>query len=324
MKHLGLHLVLLFGAFLGPVAAYGPRAAAEQMSYWYLYLLEGEYGRKSDTRTVAPLCAETMLGADGKDKACNLQQFLEYLWAPRMTEEKEEVNGQTVKKTVYTKGPKTKLLNQDGTPMSLEEAKKQRPYQAMKDVSKTAWQSAPLAKSYDLILQSVYTDGTDAERLVKGTGDDYWTARREVTRCLPEIAAHYPDIENPGKPYIRMQKYVAQCRAAIRSAFLVRLADFESYRIGNNLLQKMLQEKVGTKPNMVTRSVDSGVGFSFRTLDSDATVSANSAISGFAGELEETCAKYRTEDVNHWTAVQAAMGAITEGQCEVPTGIKLK
>lgn len=52
-------------------------------------------------------------------------------------------------------------------------------------------------------------------------------------------------------------------------------------------------------------------------LDSSATVSANSDISAFADGLKATCAEYRVADQDHRTALQAAIGTVEGGVCDV-------
>ncbi|KAJ5274038.1 hypothetical protein N7478_009163 [Penicillium angulare] len=322
MKFFTLHLVLLLGTFLGPVAAYDKRGTIENLD-----------GKTSDTRSVAPGCAAKMIGEDQKDGKCDLKQFLKYIWYPRIgagkfPKDPSDKNSEKVTKTVYGINGKD-ILDADGQPASLEVALSKR-----KDLDEFApsldklskqqinWENkGALIKLFGNLYKAGYTDGADSARLVRGA-TSYTEARSQVTKFLPHIASKYPMVEklsSKPKDYRNGAKLVEAAQNCVESAYKTRLWDYETFRIGQNGLKKRLDTKhPELNVQIKTKKINTGLGFpDFNALDADATLSANPDLT--KDQLVTACKEQRTRggtDKEHWTALQAAVGSVYNGQCE--------
>ncbi|KAL4996288.1 hypothetical protein BDV10DRAFT_187235 [Aspergillus recurvatus] len=326
MRNFTFCLFLLVGICFGPVAAFGPRAAAEEMSYWYMYVLEGEVG---STRTVAPGCAAWAAKDSGAglldpsdESRCSLKGFLKYIWAPKVGTDKK------TEKTIYLDSKNKQYKNADGSVMSLDDilANERPDYNVRKLKGNQAWRSVTLSKVYEMIYESKYVDGADPDRLLPGSGGDYWAARSRVTAALPAIEAQYPEDDSKPRAYQNMRTLIAQTKRASEAAYRVRLRDFEHYRIGQGLLQQKLHLRLGTDVDIVTRKVDTYIDSlgEFNALDAAATVTENTGIADFDTALTEVCEEYREADKNHWTALNSARQAVEAGHCKLPEGVTLK
>ncbi|KAJ5081192.1 hypothetical protein N7456_013430 [Penicillium angulare] len=335
MKFFTLHLVLLLGTFLGPVAAYDKRGTTENMSYYYMYLLESLDGKTSSDRIVAPGCAAAMLGEEHKDKECDLKQFLKYIWYPRIgtgqfPKDASDPSSEMVSKTVYGMGDKS-ILDANGQPASLEVALTWRD-KLDKDADQLDrfqkqqinWENkAALPKLYGTLYNAGYTDGADSKRLVRGA-TTFAEARTKVTQFLPNIAARYPMLEKKElsrkKPEYRLRaKMVEAAQNCVEAAYQVRLWDYESYRISQNgLKQRLDTAHPSLNSKIKTKKIDTMIitGKTFQALDADATLAANPDMT--SDELVTACVAQRTRggtDHGHWQALEAAEASVSVGQC---------
>ena len=131
-----------------------------------MYLLEGQMGYGADgksQRTVGPKCAEVMNPTT--KEACNLQKFLEYIWAPRVFEETKP-DGTT--RTIYKNAKGEEYKDAENKPLTLQQIKDtKRPQAGTMDLKAgTSWTGVKMQSAFDLIKTSVYVDGTDADRLL--------------------------------------------------------------------------------------------------------------------------------------------------------------
>lgn len=288
-----------------------------------MYLLEGQIGcgeENQPERTVAPKCAEVMNTVGGK--ACNLKQFLEYIWAPRVGEKKKD----GITRTVYTNAAGDEYKDAEGKPLTLQQIKdtKRPKTEARIDIKVgLSWNSVKMQPAFDVIKTSPYVDGTDAERLLPSVGDDYWKARSTITETLPGIEEKYPDKKDANTPYKNIRKYLSQAKAANEQAYLARLKDFEDHRIKSGWLENRIQTNLGTEVRLATKNIQSVAG-PITALDGPGTLTRNSGVEGLQEALTTACAQYREEDPNHWTALQSAIGAMEGAKCELPRGVQLK
>lgn len=253
------------------------------MSYWYIYLLEEETGTE---HTIAPGCAATAEG-----KSCTLTEFLRYIWAP--------APGQP-----------------DDTPRPGAEVEELK--------SNAAWQTVDLDKVFEIIKRSPYVDGTDPGRLINGE-TSYWDARRKATAPIAAIEAQYPPDqtkEDNDKQYKRIRNYISQAKKAANIAYMIRLWDFEIYRVKRG---KLSRNFLGGK-QIRTKNLLTGINNprSFPALDAEATLELHSDDPNFQTELINACQQYREADPDHYAALKAAQQALSNCHCETPPGDMLR
>lgn len=271
-------------------------------------------------RTVGPKCAEVMNPTT--KEACNLQKFLEYIWAPRVFEETKP-DGTT--RTIYKNAKGEEYRDAENKPLTLQQIKDtKRPQAGTMDLKAgTSWTGVKMQSAFDLIKTSVYVDGTDADRLLPSSGGDYWKARSTITETLPEYEAQYPPKEKADKNYLNVRKYISQFKAANEQAYLARLKDFEDHRIKSGWLKERIQKNLGIEVKVATKKIPSVAG-PITALDGPGTLAQNAGVSGFQDALTTACTQYREEDPNHWTALQSAVGAMEGAKCKLPPGVQLK
>ncbi|KAJ5926898.1 hypothetical protein N7516_008671 [Penicillium verrucosum] len=271
MKNFALQLFFLWGAVLGPVIAYGPRAVAEEMSYWYAYVLEGKALESSVgySPIVALGCADRQAGG----KRCSLKQFLDYIYAPQV-----DHNG----------NPKHAATPDGPNP---------NPQRTLNGKMPTC-------------PKSLLGSTMPAIEMALG---DFWSARRMVTRPIADLSALVDQFHDQ----TMVTKLLAKAREANKAAYMMRLMDYEKYRISKGSLASVLGEGKTVK----TKRLDTGIrGYTFDALDAQATLNANEGLT--QGELEEAAIKVRDlpSNRNHWVALKAGQVALASGHCEIPAG----
>lgn len=119
-----------------------------------------------------------------------------------------------------------------------------------------------------------------------------------------------------------MRQLIDKTIAANKAAYLLRLKDFEKYRIGKGYLLQRLQARLGAGVTIKTQKLSTTINSepAFNALDAEATRSANSGITGFDAAFVDVCQAYRADDLNHWTALQSAREALEAAHCKIPGG----
>lgn len=250
------------------------------MSYWYAYVLEGKALESSVgySPIVALGCADRQAGG----KRCSLKQFLDYIYAPQV-----DHNG----------NPKHAATPDGPNPNPPEDFE---------------WENADLSKIFARINNAGYRDGTRGYKLVRGV-TDFWSARRMVTRPIADLSALVDQFHDQ----TMVTKLLAKAREANKAAYMMRLMDYEKYRISKGSLASVLGEGKTVK----TKRLDTGIrGYTFDALDAQATLNANEGLT--QGELEEAAIKVRDlpSNRNHWVALKAGQVALVSGHCEIPAG----
>ncbi|KAJ5534169.1 hypothetical protein N7527_000423 [Penicillium freii] len=280
MKNFALQLFFLWGAVLGPVIAYGPRAVAEEMSYWYAYVLEGK--ALESGVGYSPIVALGCADREGGGHRCTLKQFLDYIYAPQV-----DHNG----------NPKHAPIPSGPDPTPPEDFR---------------WESADLSNIFARINSAGYRDGTRGYKLVRGV-TDFWSARRKVTQPIADLSALVDQFDDQAM----ITRLLTKAREANQIAYMMRLMDYEKYRISRGSLASVL----GEDKTIVTKRLDTGIrGYSFDALDAEATLNANEGLT--QGELEDAAIQVRDlpANRNHWVALKAGQVALTSGHCEIPAG----
>lgn len=258
------------------------------MSFWYVYLLEGAAGVE---RTVAPGCA-----AEYNVDECDLGNFLHYIWHAKANAPKD-------------------------TPW---------PDDSVRKLKNGKFETVDLNKVYDIIIQSQYVDGTDPQRLVGVS--DYWKARSIVTTPVPRIQEQYP--EDPVEPdrsdydstkafkeanaeYKRatqVRQLIAQAKKSSNMAYMLRVKDFEDYRIKKGLLK---HDYLGGK-DIAVKTLQTGINRlgGFNSLDVPATLALHSEDPDFEKTLKDACRSYRKADVDHYRAMLSGRRALANCNCD--------
>ncbi|KAF9894645.1 hypothetical protein FE257_006533 [Aspergillus nanangensis] len=278
MRDLALRVLFLWGCLLGPAFSYGIRSAAEQASFWYVYVLEGkalEAKLDNFTPIVAVECGAKMR-TDGK--RCSLDDFVRYLWSEQVDSEGNPKN---------TPFPTGKI----GPPPKNQ-----------------AWESTGIDQVFGAINRSGFVDGVKGSKLVTGA-TSFWEARRQVTAPLAQIAARMGDFHKKGAA----QKILDKAKAANMAAYMIRLYDYEKYRI----TEGGLNQRLGHGITVSTKRLDTGLkGYTFDALDAEATLANNADLTQEA--LQTGVDDFRNHDPGHWTALQAGRAALTNGNCALP------
>lgn len=206
---------------------------------------------------------------------CSLQQFLEYLWAPQ--------------------------VGRDGKP------KTGYPQGNVGDMSDYKWETADLTAIFNKIFKAGFTDGVRGNRLVRGA-TEFWPARRQVTVPIASLQGRIAEFSDPATA----TKMITKAKEANTAAYMMRLMDFEKYRIKGGSLNKEL----GDGRQVAIRNLDTGIrGFSFNALDAEATLAAFPDLT--QADLQAACDRVRVlpMNINHWTALQAGRAALANGDC---------
>ncbi|KAJ5406156.1 hypothetical protein N7465_007440 [Penicillium sp. CMV-2018d] len=157
-----------------------------------------------------------------------------------------------------------------------------------------------------------YRDGTRGYKLVRGV-TDFWSARRKVTQPIADLSALVDQFHDQ----TMITRLLTKAREANQVAYMMRLMDYEKYRISRGSLASVL----GEGKTIMTKRLDTGIrGYSFDALDAEATLNANEGLT--QGELEEAAIQVRDlpANRNHWVALKAGQVALTSGHCEIPAG----
>lgn len=258
------------------------------MSFWYVYLLEGAAGVE---RTVAPGCA-----AHYNVDECDLGRFLQYIWHARANAPED-------------------------TP---------RPKDPVQNLKNGKFETVDLSKVYNIIVGSKYVDGTDPQRLVGVS--DYWKARSIATTPVSRIEEQYP--ENPVKPdksdydsteafkkanvkfrrATRVRQLISQAKKSSNMAYMLRVKDFEDYRINKGLLKN---DYLGGK-DIAIKTLQTGIDSQggFNSLDVPGTLALHSENPDFEKELKNACREYRKADVDHYRAMLSGRRALANCNCD--------
>lgn len=218
------------------------------------------------------------------NRRCHLDEFLKYLWAEQVGHDGE------LKNTPYPH-PNPRVLS----PYSDEHH---------------PWHKEDLTKIFSAILKSGFVDGVRGNRLVRGA-TNFWTARIRVTEPIAQLQARVGQFNDPAL----VQDLIDKATEANKAAYMMRLMDYEKYRIRGGSLSQQLSDRREVK----TRLLETGIkGYTFQALDAEATLMENKDLT--QAELQAACDRVRSLPRNsgHWVALQAGRAALTYGGCTVP------